>query len=81
MFTDKCSLCSVTRNREPITYYYTIAGAYQFDGLLTIGTKTLIRVDAQRDLDVLITCDAHFNERIYGQVNRAKDPWIRVLFE
>lgn len=69
MFTDKCSLCSVTRSREPITYYYTI------------GIKTLIRVDAQRDLDVLITCDAHFNEHIYGQVNRAKDPRIRVLFE
>ena len=40
---DKCSLCSVTRKREPITYDYTM------------GTKTLIRVDSQSDLGVLIT--------------------------
>ena len=32
-------------------------------------------------VDVLITCNAHFNEHIYAQVNRAKDPRIKVLFE
>ena len=50
--TDECSLCSVTRKREPITYDYTME------------TKTLIRVDTQHDLGVLITCNAHFNEHL-----------------
>ena len=44
--TDKCSLCSVTRQREPITYDYTM------------GIKNLMTVDNQRDLGVLITCNA-----------------------
>ena len=57
--TDKCSLYSVTIKRELITYNYTM------------GTKTLMRTDAQRDLGVLITCDARFNEHIYVQVNKA----------
>ena len=47
--TDECSLCSVTRKHEPVTYDYTM------------GTKTLIRVDNQSDLGVLITCDAGFD--------------------
>ena len=29
------------------------------------------RVEAQRNLGVLITCDAQFNEHIYAQVNKA----------
>ena len=33
--------------------------------------KALKRVEAQRDLGVLITCDARFNEHIYAQVNKA----------
>ena len=57
--TDECLLCSVTRKHGPITYDYTM------------GTKTWIRVDTQCDLGVLITCDAHFNEHIYAQVNKA----------
>ena len=47
--TDECSLCSVTRKHEPVTYDYTM------------GTKTLIRVDNQSDLGVLITCDSGFD--------------------
>ena len=42
--TEKCLLCSVTRKNEPITYDFNV------------GTKTLIRVDSQRDLGLLITC-------------------------
>ena len=42
--TEKCLLCSVTRKHEPITHD------------LNMGTKTLIKVDTQRDLGVLITC-------------------------
>ena len=57
--SDKCSLCSVTRKRGPITYDFTM------------GTKTLIRVYTQLGLGVLITCDTRFNERIYAQVNKA----------
>ena len=57
--TDECSLCSVTRKHEPVTYDYTM------------GTKTLIRVDNQCDLGVLITCDTRFDEHIYAQVNKA----------
>ena len=57
--TDECSLCSVIRKHEPVTYDYTM------------GTKTLIRVDNQRDLGVLITCDARFDEYIYAHVNKA----------
>ena len=33
--------------------------------------KALKRVEAQRDLTVLITCDARFNKHIYVQVNKA----------
>ena len=33
--------------------------------------KALKRVEAQRDLGVLITCDARFSEHIYTQVNKA----------
>ena len=33
--------------------------------------KALKRVEAQRDLGVLIICDARFNEHIYAQVNKA----------
>ena len=33
--------------------------------------RALKRVEAQRDLSVLITCDARFNEHIYAQVNKA----------
>ena len=47
------------KKHEPITYDHTM------------GTKTLLRVDAQRDLGVLTTCDTHFNELIYAQVNKA----------
>ena len=47
--TDECSLCSVTRKHEPVTYDYTM------------GTKTLIRVDNQSDLGVLITCNTGFD--------------------
>ena len=42
--TEKCFLCSVTNKHEPVTYDFNM------------GTKTLIRVDTQRDLGVLITC-------------------------
>ena len=35
--------------------------------------KALNRVEAQRDLGVLITCDARFNEHIYAQVNKANE--------
>ena len=50
--TDKCSLCMITRKRNPIIYNYNMRG------------KALKRVEAQRDLGVLITCDARFNEHI-----------------
>jgi len=33
--------------------------------------KALKRVEAQRDLGVLIACDARFNEHIYAQVSKA----------
>ena len=56
---DKCSLCTITRKRNPIIYDYNMRG------------KALKRVEAQRDLGVLITCDARFNEHIYAQVNKA----------
>ena len=39
--------------------------------LFSVTGKTLKRVEAQRDLAVLITCDARFNEHIYAQVNKA----------
>ena len=52
--TDECSLCSVTRKHKPVTYDYTM------------GTKTLIRVDNQCDLGVLITCDARFDDLCTG---------------
>ena len=56
---DKCSLCTITRKRNPIIYDYNMTG------------KALKRVEAQRDLGVLITCEARFNEHIYAQVNKA----------
>ena len=56
---DKCSLYAITRKPNPIIYDYNIRG------------RALKRVDAQRDLGVLITCDARFNEHIYAQVNKA----------
>ena len=56
---DKCSLCTITRKRNPIIYDYNMRG------------KALKRVEAQRDLGVLVTCDARFNEHIYAQVNQA----------
>ena len=56
---DKCSLCTITRKRNPIFHYYNMRG------------RALKRVEAQRDLGVLITCDARFNEHIYAQVNKA----------
>ena len=34
--------------------------------------QPLKRVEAERDLGVLITCDARLNEHIYAQVNKAK---------
>lgn len=68
--TDKYSLSSVTRNREPITHDY-----------YPKGVKTLLRVEAQGDHYVLKTCDARFNEHTYAQVNTAKDARIKVLFE
>ena len=59
--TDECSLwASVTRNTNQL---------HNYDH--TMGTKILLRVDAQRDLGVLTTCDTHFNEHIYAQVNKA----------
>ena len=56
---DKCSLCTITRKRNPIIYDYNMRG------------KALKRVEAQRDIGVLITCDARFNEHTYAQVNKA----------
>ena len=56
---DKCSLCTITRKRNPIIYDYNMRG------------NALKRVEAQRDLGVLITSDARFNEHIYAQVNKA----------
>jgi len=55
---DECSLCTITRKRNPIIYDYNIRG------------KALKRMEAQRDLGVLVTCDARFNEHIYAQVNK-----------
>ena len=55
---DKCSLCTITRKRNPIIYDYNMRG------------KALKSVEAQRDLGVLITYDARFNEIIYAQVNK-----------
>ena len=54
---DKYSLCTITRKRNPMIYDYNMRG------------KALKRVKAQRDLGVLITCDARFNEHV--QVNKA----------
>ena len=54
---DKCSLCTITRKRNPKIHDYNMRG------------KALKRVEAQRDLGVLITCDARFNKHIYAQVN------------
>ena len=56
---DKCSLCKITRKRNPIFHYYNMRG------------RALKRVEAQRDLGVVITCDARFSEHIYAQVNKA----------
>ena len=42
---DKCSLYTITRKRNPTIYDYNMRG------------KALKRVEAQRDLGVLITCD------------------------
>ena len=56
---DKCSLCTITRKRNLIIYDDNVR------------EKALKRVEAQRDLGVLITCDARFNEHIYAQVNKA----------
>ena len=49
---DKCSLCTITRKHTLIIYDYNMRG------------KTFKRVEAQRDLGVLITCDDRFNEHI-----------------
>ena len=51
--------CTITRKRNPIIYDYNMRG------------KALKRVEAQRDLGVLITCDARFNEHNYAKVNKA----------
>ena len=56
---DKCLLCTITRKRNPIIYDYNMRG------------KAIKRVEAQRDLGVLIACDARFNKHIYAQVNKA----------
>ena len=56
---DKCLLCTITRKCNPTIYDYNMRG------------KALKRVEAQRDLGVLITCDARFNEHIYAQVIKA----------
>ena len=51
---DKYSLCTITRKRNPIIYDYNTRG------------KAFKRVETQRDLGVLITCDARFREQIYA---------------
>ena len=64
---DKCSLCTITRKRNPIIYDYNMRG------------KALKRVEVQHDLGVLITCDARFNEHIYAQVNKANNKMLGFI--
>ena len=54
---DKCSLCTVTRKRNPIICNYKMGG------------KILSRVGAQRDLGVLMS--GYFSDHIHAQVNKA----------
>ena len=56
---DKYSLCTIMRKCNPIIHDHNMRG------------RALKSVEAQRDLGVLITCDAQFNEHIYAQVNKA----------
>ena len=56
---DKCSLCTVTRKRNPIICNYNM------------GEKILSRVGAQRDLGVLMSDTASFSDHIHAQVNKA----------
>ncbi|PFX15231.1 putative RNA-directed DNA polymerase from transposon X-element [Stylophora pistillata] len=53
---DKCSLCTVTRKRSPIICNYRM------------GEKALSRVRAQRDLGVLMSDTASFNDHIQAQM-------------
>ena len=56
---DKCSLCTVSRKRNPIICNYNMGG------------KVLNRVGAQRDLGVLMSDTANFSDHIHAQVNKA----------
>jgi len=56
---DKCSLCTVTKKRNPTIYDYKM------------NNKTIKRVLSQKDFDIVITSDANFKEHIYSQVSKA----------
>ena len=56
---DKCSLCTVSRKRNPIICNYNMGG------------KILSRVGAQCDLGVLLSDTACFSDHIHAQVNKA----------
>ena len=55
----KCSLCLVSRKHNPIICNYNMGG------------KVLNRVEAQRDLRVLMSDKASFSDHIDAQVNKA----------
>ena len=56
---DKCSLCTVTKKRNPTIYDYKM------------NNKIIKRVLSQKDLGIVITSDANFKEHIYSQVSKA----------
>ena len=56
---DKCSLCTVSRKRNPIICNYNMGG------------KVLNRAGAQHDLGVLMSDTANFSDHIHAQVNKA----------
>ena len=56
---DQCSLCTVTKKRNPTIYDYKM------------NNKIIKRVLSQKDLSIVITSDANFKEHIYSQVSKA----------
>ena len=56
---DKCSLCTVTKKRNPTIY----------DDKMN--NRIIKRVLSQKDLGIVIISDANFKEHIYSQVSKA----------
>ena len=65
---DKCSLCTISRKRNPIICNYDVGG------------KILSRVGAQRDLGVLMSDTANFSDHIHAQVKaRLTKCWVSFV--